>query len=718
MNENNKYMNTVVSNTDTNIKILGVRVRRSLKKMKGGEISVPVQKTNHELRKAIKRKVASGEYDLGITVLETQHKKLKMNADGKIEERTSSISARKYPFQTIREKTLKMNKNIIRQRTDNEYQAMSREEIKERLIELNEKVAVDEDMETLKQRLLKYERTRNWLLWHDHSTISNCGFMLFMVREMYDPAIHLSNDEYKDEPGITLDVQSRVEAPHLYLLGASSSKDIDQLKFVPTRRECLKGLSNPIVSEQGIKVYDNMRMMNGDSPAAEFEDGTQKGGHKGCAGCDGDMMSAYDYEYMAYRKYKSLDEKRTLVVSGKYGSTNTTHPFKELKVQQLRNELKARKCNTEGNQKDLQSRLKDILGGTTRVPALLYGENEKTSLSELNLQNYEVLFFEPLHTCLNHIATLLNEIPLHLTDVNTLLEYKEVISLTLNKDKLRATDYRKALLKISIKLADTLPENERKLLLTFCEMQGVYYNNDDKRSPRQVLRLHNISFQHSIYMHKCLVPPKSVTLRKLFGIYYHGAVDHAPFLYRLVCLRSINAELFERYFDRIDNITKKTWGKHVETLIPNALLHIQAEDQISPQGSTFLTQEREISKLANHLPIPSNSTFSKEYLMKNGRLWQAHLSKIPDYIITGKGTWWDWNDDGSVTFYDSPGEPDTRPTGPMLYHMRSHSIVGVQRELDKVWEDCCSAPEKMPIYKLRDKKGQLIFNRDDHYKGK
>lgn len=240
MNENNKYMNTVVSNTDTNIKILGVRVRRSLKKMKGGEISVPVQKTNHELRKAIKRKVASGEYDLGITVLETQHKKLKMNADGKIEERTSSISARKYPFQTIREKTLKMNKNIIRQRTDNEYQAMSREEIKERLIELNEKVAVDEDMETLKQRLLKYERTRNWLLWHDHSTISNCGFMLFMVREMYDPAIHLSNDEYKDEHGITLDVQSRVEAPHLYLLGASSSKDIDQLKFVPTRRECLK----------------------------------------------------------------------------------------------------------------------------------------------------------------------------------------------------------------------------------------------------------------------------------------------------------------------------------------------------------------------------------------------------------------------------------------------------------------------------------------------
>lgn len=67
--------------------------------MKGGEISVPVSKTNNELGKAIKRKVETGEYDLGLSVLETESKKLKLNAEGEIEERKSTISARKYPLQ-------------------------------------------------------------------------------------------------------------------------------------------------------------------------------------------------------------------------------------------------------------------------------------------------------------------------------------------------------------------------------------------------------------------------------------------------------------------------------------------------------------------------------------------------------------------------------------------------------------------------------------------
>jgi hypothetical protein len=56
-----------------------------------------------------------------------------------------------------------------------------------------------------------------------------------------------------------------------------------------------------------------------------------------------------------------------------------------------------------------------------------------------------------------------------------MLLLEETTSLTLNKDKLSATDYRRALLKMTIKLADLLEENE-KMLLPFCEMQGIYYN--------------------------------------------------------------------------------------------------------------------------------------------------------------------------------------------------------------------------------------------------
>ena len=201
-----------------------------------------------------------------------------------------------------------------------------------------------------------------------------------------------------------------------------------------------------------------------------------------------------------------------------------------------------------GDKKDLQERLTDLLRGTSRVPALLFG-SQHYSLAELNLHDNEVLFFEPLHACLNHIANILTELPLHMTDVDALLLFKEITSLALKKDNLRATDYRRALLKVTIALANKklLKDDEQDILLLFCEMMGIYYENDEKRSPRSVLRLYNISFRHGQAIRRLLTPPKELTSRKLCGIYYHGAVDHAPLLYRLVCLRSICAELFERY---------------------------------------------------------------------------------------------------------------------------------------------------------------------------
>ena len=111
-----------------------------------------------------------------------------------------------------------------------------------------------------------------------------------------------------------------------------------------------------------------------------------------------------------------------------------------------------------------------------------------------------------------------------MTDVDALLLFKEITTLALKKDKLRATDYRRAMLKVSKKL---LKDDEKDILLLFCEMMGMYSENEEKRSPRSVLRLYNISFRHGQAIQRLLTPPKELTLRKLCGIYYHGAVDHA-----------------------------------------------------------------------------------------------------------------------------------------------------------------------------------------------
>ena len=210
--------------------------------------------------------------------------------------------------------------------------------------------------------------------------------------------------------------------------------------------------------------------------------------------------------------------------------------------------------------------------GASRVPALLFGP-EEYSPAEINLQEYKVQFFEPFHVCFNYIANILTELPLHMTDVDPLLLFKDITMLALKKEKLCATDCCRAMLKVRIPLANKnlLQNNEREILLLFCEMMGTYYENDERRIPRSVLWLYNISFRHAQAIQRQPIPTKELTLQTMCGIYYHGAEDHAPLLNRLVCCRSICGELFERYFDKIKDITKKTWNKHIEHL--SAICH-------------------------------------------------------------------------------------------------------------------------------------------------
>lgn len=127
------------------------------------------------------------------------------------------------------------------------------------------------------------------MLWHDHSTLSNYGHMLFSLRGVYDPAIHLSDEEARAKLREEVDVQASIfffffflqasiEKPHLYILGQSGSSIADQMKFVPTRQDDLRNLKQPIKTEEGIDISDEMRFMNGDNPSIQFESGNQHGG--------------------------------------------------------------------------------------------------------------------------------------------------------------------------------------------------------------------------------------------------------------------------------------------------------------------------------------------------------------------------------------------------------------------------------------------------------
>ena len=84
----------------------------------------------------------------------------------------------------------------MRIQTDTYYDKMSDNAVKDRLKELNEFDSTS-SIEILRDRLKKYERTRNIILWHDASSLANHGHLVFMVHTLYDPAIHLTNEEYR-----------------------------------------------------------------------------------------------------------------------------------------------------------------------------------------------------------------------------------------------------------------------------------------------------------------------------------------------------------------------------------------------------------------------------------------------------------------------------------------------------------------------------------------
>ena len=95
----------------------------------------------------------------------------------------------------------------------------------------------------------------------DGSTILNHGHRLFTIQ--YSTTAEMKARGYDD-----MDVVTLVEKPHLYILGRCSAKEVEQLAYVDTRRECLDQLTNNLQASKGVPVVDVMRFFHGDGPHA------------------------------------------------------------------------------------------------------------------------------------------------------------------------------------------------------------------------------------------------------------------------------------------------------------------------------------------------------------------------------------------------------------------------------------------------------------------
>ena len=116
-----------------------------------------------------------------------------------------------------------------------------------------------------------------------------------------------------------------------------------------------------------------------------------------------------------------------------------------------------------------------------------------------------------------------------------------------------------------------------RLLSTAVKVCEIMYALDTQRSPWSVLQLYNLTWLNHELCKSLFVKFLEVTHDKLFGLYLHSIVLHAPLQYDVLCLRSVNTENQERIFQQAKTIALPTTNKKPENVVLNVMLRLQAK---------------------------------------------------------------------------------------------------------------------------------------------
>lgn len=271
-------------------------------------------------------------------------------------------------------------------------------------------------------------------------------------------------------------------------------------------------------------------------------------------------------------------------------------------------------------------------------PALLQPTPD-SQLASILLEQYEVSPVEPLHDFKGHMSNFFEELPKHVSKP-VVAEIEKVKTVAFGKDTLRCVDYRKAVVLLSKALHQTCRDKGIvQIVDTMVEICEIMYADPDRRCPRSILRLHNLTFIHGRLCAQRLQSPKSLTKRRLFGEYFHALTSHAAVLHRLIPLQSLNAELQERVFGQANGICKSTSNYHPDQILSNIIIRCQVESEVGKEGQVHRNNSA-VADLASSLPAFSNTFLPQSWLEKSQTQLQAHFERISDFLMPGPGIWW------------------------------------------------------------------------------
>ena len=181
----------------------------------------------------MKDNVKNGKYLLGDLIQPKTYEKFQLDKNGNIITSSYTVSGRKIPLNMIRRNIYEEHNKlrIIRPQLDN----------------------------TL---------NRNFIVWADHASVLNSGFLLYTTKVICSKDIFYTDDEMKSITGNTVDVEKLVEQPSIYIFAKTSDSIAEKLMYVEARMEDIGQLNIPLKTDDNVILQYTMRFYQGKEETA------------------------------------------------------------------------------------------------------------------------------------------------------------------------------------------------------------------------------------------------------------------------------------------------------------------------------------------------------------------------------------------------------------------------------------------------------------------
>ena len=243
----------------------GTRQCMRKRRLYSGEISAPAPPTAGAVKDSWRKMVEKGELSLGVPCApftQSQHS----IANGKLEKREITITSPSFHLKTSGRNSWQA-KRAYRQMKSAQCQH------KTYMIRCHSEMKICQIVKTsyvIDSRCFSV-LARTLALWHDHATPLGLGIVMITVHVVFDPAVFSTQSERNDR---SLNLQSTIESPSIYMLCISSSSAEDQAAFLQDRINCLNSLSDSIPTSNEVPIVDKLRFFVSDHLAKQFERGT------------------------------------------------------------------------------------------------------------------------------------------------------------------------------------------------------------------------------------------------------------------------------------------------------------------------------------------------------------------------------------------------------------------------------------------------------------